>query len=356
MNTTSSPTISVVMAVKNGGHLLAGSVQSILDQTFKDFELIIINDGSTDDTLETLAQFTDPRIRVVSQENQGLAKSLNRGIELARGQFIARQDHDDLSMPTRFEKQIAYFQTHPHCGLLGTASEIWSEDGPTGRSHNHPCDSGVLAFKLLFNNPFVHTSWMFRKAVVEKVGLYTTDLARQPPEDYEYVSRIVREFDVANLPERLVVYREMQNSMSSMIRPKNLVLNNPFSERLALISTENITYAAQLTSTNIDAQNFGALTHNYPRGFSMAGSSKAVRNLLKVATQAIASRYPRSPIAPLLNEHLNHLYYQYAFQAYLQSQGGARSLRMAQYWMYRIKVAIAVRLHRIQKTLGLRNA
>lgn len=344
------------MAVKNGGNLLAGSVESILKQTFTDFELIIINDGSTDDTLETLAQFTDPRIRVVSQENQGLAKSLNRGIELAKGRFIARQDHDDLSMPTRFEKQIAYFEVHPHCGLLGTASEIWSEDGPTGRYHDHPCDSGVLAFELLFNNPFVHTSWMFRKAVVEKVGFYTTDLARQPPEDYEYVSRIVREFDVANLPERLVVYREMHNSMSSMIRPKNLVLNNPFSERLALISTENITYAAQLTSINIDAQNFGALTHNYPKGFSMSGSCSAVRNLLKVATQVVASRYPCSQITLLVSHHLNHLYYQYAYQAYLQSEGSARSLRWAQYWMYRVKVALAVRLHRIQKVLGVPHA
>ena len=352
MSATSSPAISVVMAVKNGGHLLAGSVESILNQTFPDFELIIINDGSTDDTLETLAKFNDPRIQVVTQENQGLAKSLNRGIALSKGRFIARQDHDDLSMPTRLEKQIRYFDAHPDCGLLGTASEIWSEHGPSGRYHDHPCDSGVLAFELLFNNPFVHTSWMFRKEVVSMVGVYTTDLARQPPEDYEYVSRIVRQFDVANLPERLVVYREMQNSMSSLIRPKNLVLNNPFSERLALISSENIAYAANLKTINVDAQNFGALTHSYPKGFSLQGSCFAVKELLKKATLSIVQRYPRSAIGPLLPHHLNHLYYQYAHQAYLQSEGGARWFQWIQYWIYRIKVALAVRIHKLKKVLS----
>lgn len=352
MSATSSPAISVVMAVKNGGHLLAGSVESILNQTFAHFELIIINDGSTDDTLETLAKFDDTRIVVVSQENQGLARSLNRGITLSRGKYIARQDHDDLSMPTRFEKQLAYMETHPHCGLLGTASEIWTLEGPTGRYHNHPCDSGVLAFDLLFNNPFVHTSWMLRKTVVDTIGLYTTDRNREPPEDFEYVSRIVRHFDVANLPDRLVVYREMQNSLSSSIRPKNLVLNNPFSQRLALVSAENIAFTVGLEKINGDAQNFGALTHCYPHGFLPAYSYEGVRALLIEATKVIAARYPKSPIAEQLSDRLSMLYYQHAHQTFLSTEGSGPLLKWFHWMFYRVRVALHVRLQRLRKWLG----
>lgn len=339
------------MAVKNGGHLLVGSVQSILDQTCTDFELIIINDGSMDNTLETLAKFDDARIVVVSQENQGLARSLNRGIMLSRGRYIARQDHDDLSMPTRFEKQLAYMEAHPNCGLLGTASEIWTHDGPTGRYHNHPCDSGVLAFDLLFNNPFVHTSWMLRKSVVDTVGLYTTDRNREPPEDFEYVSRIVRHFDVANLPDRLVVYREMQNSLSSSIRPKNLVPNNPFSQRLALVSAENIAFTAGLAEVDGNAQNFGALTHSYPRGFLPEYSYEGVRTLLIEATKVVAARYPQSLVTEQLHDRLSMLYYQYAHQSFLSAEGSSPVLKWCHWMAYRIRVALHVRLQRLRKWL-----
>lgn len=347
------PIISVVMAVKNGGDLLAGSVESILAQTFTDFELIIINDGSTDSTLDTLATFNDPRIVVVSQENQGLARSLNRGITLSRGKYIARQDHDDLSMPTRFEKQLAYMDSNPNCGLLGTASEIWTLEGPTGRYHNHPCDSGVLAFDLLFNNPFVHTSWMLRKSVVDTVGLYTTDRNREPPEDFEYVSRIVRHFDVANLPDRLVVYREVQNSLSSTIRPKNLVLNNPFSQRLALVSAENIAFTAGLTEVDGNAQNFGALTHSYPHGFLPQYSYEGVRALLVEATKAVAARYPQSPVTEQLSDRLSMLYYQCAHQIFLSAEDSGPLLKWCHWMVYRIRVALHVRFQRLRKWLGV---
>jgi len=336
------------MAVKNGGDLVAGAIQSLLDQTYSDFELIIINDGSTDATLEVLAQFNDSRILVVSQENQGLAKSLNRGISLARGRYIARQDHDDLSLPERLEKQLAFMQTHPLCGLLGTGSQIWTLEGPTGRYHDHPCDPGILAFDLLFNNPFVHTSWMLRKEVIEVVGCYTTNPKREPPEDYELVSRIARQFDVANLPERLVVYREMQNSMSSLIRPKNLVLNNPFSERLALISSENISFVTNCPMSNVDVSNFGALTHRYPKGFSLSGKYSGVSFLLIKAGNVLQKRYPGSPIAALLPERLKDLYCQYAFQEYMQAQESSKLSKLWRYCIYRIKVAYKVRMLNLQ--------
>ena len=154
---TTMPLVSVIMAVKNGGDLVKEAIDSILIQSLTNFEFIIINDGSTDETLRTLQAYRDPRILVVSQENQGLAKALNKGLMLARGKYIARQDHDDISLPTRLEKQVQYLEQHPRVGLLGTAAQIWSLTGSTGRFHDHPSASGVLAFELLFNNPFVHT-------------------------------------------------------------------------------------------------------------------------------------------------------------------------------------------------------
>lgn len=340
MHPNASPLISVVMAVKNGGNLVGEAIESILKQTYTDFEFIIINDGSTDNTLETIGRFHDPRIRSISQENQGLSKSLNCGIRLSRGRFIARQDHDDLSLPKRLEKQLAYLEAHPNCGLLGTAAEIWTLEGPTGRFHDHPCESAVLAFDLLFNNPFVHTSWMFRKAVVDRIGYYTTDCLREPPEDYEYISRVVREFDVANLPDRLVIYREMQNSMSSLIRPQNRLPNNPFSERLALISSENIAHVTQQKLSNNDVVNFGALSHGYSKGFSPAGTYSGVRHLLVLATHEIQLRYPQSLLNPLLVERINSLFNQYAYQEFLLSQERAGVGRFFHYCAYRLKIIL----------------
>ena len=118
------PKISVVMAVYNGEKYLREAIDSILNQTFKDFEFIIVNDGSTDRTREILESFIDPRIVLIHQEHMGLTKSLNRGIALAKGKYIARQDADDISMAERLEKQFNFLESHENVALLGTAGHI----------------------------------------------------------------------------------------------------------------------------------------------------------------------------------------------------------------------------------------
>ena len=128
----SNPTVSVVLSVRNGGSDLPKALGTILNQTFSDFELIAINNGSTDGTREFLDQLTDPRVRVYHQEDQGLAAALNRGISLARGRYIARQDHDDWALPTRIAQQVAFLDANPHHALVGTRAEIWVGDSPTG--------------------------------------------------------------------------------------------------------------------------------------------------------------------------------------------------------------------------------
>ena len=310
--TAVDPKISVVMAVKNGGLLVREAVDSILNQSFSDFELIIINDGSTDSTLEVLNSYEDTRIRIFSQENKGLSRSLNRGIELSRGEFIARQDHDDLSLPTRLEKQLQYMLQNQHCGLLGTCAEIWSMKGSTGRVHDHPTSPGELAFDLIFNNPFVHTSWMLRKKVLDKVGYYAIDPAREPPEDYELASRIARSYDVANLPERLVIYREVDNSLSSQIRPTHGNVKNTFAAKLALISGENLSFACGFDDLTKNAINFGALTHSFYAGIVGKPDLKSMQNMLSFAASKLEDRYPGLELKFQLakrQENIRHQFY-----------------------------------------------
>ena len=243
-----------MLPVYNCAHYVGQAIESMLAQTWPHFELILIDDGSTDDTPEVLRRYRDPRIQLVRHKNRGLAATLNRGIEMAQGHYIARQDQDDISLPERLAKQVAHLDARPDCGLVGTWAEIHREDTPTGRQHRHPADNASLQYELLLNNPFVHSSVMIRKAALDRVGGYTIDPARQPPEDYELWSRIAKEYEVSNLPEVLHVYREIQGSMSRD-GP------SPFLKRLVTISAENIAWAAHCEVSDPQVVNIAAIAH-----------------------------------------------------------------------------------------------
>lgn len=249
------PVVSVVLPVYNCPEYIGQAIESVLSQTLSDFELIVIDDGSKDQTPQVLSRYMDPRIRLITQENRGLASTLNRGIELARGRYIARQDQDDLCFPERLAKQVAFMDAHPDCGLLGTWAEVWVENTRTDRTHEHPSDNATLKYELLLNNPFVHSSVMIRKSALDRAGNYSTDPDRQPPEDYELWSRLARQYEVANLPEVLHIYREIPGSMSRM-GP------SPFMNHLVTICAENIALAADLQPTDPQAVNIAALVHN----------------------------------------------------------------------------------------------
>jgi glycosyltransferase involved in cell wall biosynthesis len=278
---TAAPTVSVVLSVRNGGRDLPQALETILNQSFTDFELIAINNGSTDETRPYLDSITDPRIRVFHQADAGLAAALNRGISLARGRYIARQDHDDLADPSRIAKQVEFLDAHPDHALVGTRAEIWVGDKPTGRFHDHPTEDGEVRFGLLFNNYFVHSSVMMRKAALDEVGVYTTDRSRQPPEDYELWSRIARRFRVANLPERLTVYREVATSMS-----RDGV--DPFKEKLILISAENVAAASSgIPKPETVHFDIARLVHGVPEKLSKTADIEAMCAVVTEAGKAI---------------------------------------------------------------------
>lgn len=340
------PTISVIMAVKNGGQVVRQAVESILNQTFTDFEFIIINDGSTDETMEVLSEYKDSRIHIFSQENEGLARSLNRGLSLAVGEYIARQDHDDISSPMRLQKQVAYLREHPECGLLGTAAHIWDLKGTLNRRHDHPTDPATLAFDLIFNNPFVHTSWMFPSTVISNIGYYTIDPDREPPEDYEYVSRINRIYSVANLSEPLVIYREVPNSLSSQLRPNAGIQRKSFSSKLAVISSENIAWFNDLEFDNLNAIFFGRLVHSYFEGANYTASFRVVKSMVLKSVKKIELLYGVKLTKTQVNLKINDLRYQYLISPYISRFDKALALLSP-------KVAYFVFTNRIHRLLYL---
>ena len=306
-----SPMLSVVMAVKNGGVLVGDAIESILAQTFADFELIIINDGSTDDTVATVSRYDDSRITLINQENQGVSRASNRGFSMAKGRYIVRHDHDDLSMSTRFAKQIDYLESHPQCALLGSAAEVWTPSGPIGRYRDLPTSPGQIAFDVIFDSPFVLSSCMFRREILETVGLFSIDSARTPMEDYEFVSRVARQYEMANLPERLVVYREVPNSESSSIRPNNGGQGDLVVSRISLFSAENLAFANELPGLTEDAINFGAISHWNFKGIVGTPNYTVVRQLVENAATNLSIRFRDPDIAKLAAQRLATLDYQY---------------------------------------------
>ncbi|MBC7865107.1 MAG: glycosyltransferase [Bacteroidia bacterium] len=208
------PLISVVLPLYNAEKFIEAAVRSILDQSFRDLELIVLNDGSKDNSLAVLNAIKDERLIVIDQANMGMGPTINKGIALAKGKYIARQDHDDLSAPERLTKQLAFLEANPAVALVGTAAEIIDENGKaTGRFHKHVCSNMEIRATLYFDNPFVHSSVMFRKDAIEKTGTYNVSIPSLL-QDFELWFRFSKEFELANLPESLVLYRELLSGMS----------------------------------------------------------------------------------------------------------------------------------------------
>lgn len=203
------------MTVHNGEVHLRESIASILGQSFHDFEFLIINDASTDRTRELILSYDDRRIRLIENSKKlGQTRSLNRGLQLARGEWIARQDADDISEPDRLVRQAAFLASNRKTALVGTwYKKIDARSAELG-TRELPCNWLQIRWALLFLCPFVHSSTMLRKtAVLQKVGFYNEAFVYA--QDYDLWSRIATHLPVVNLPEYLVQYRVSPGSMTS---------------------------------------------------------------------------------------------------------------------------------------------
>jgi len=206
-----NPKISVIMSVYNGEAHLTDSIASILDQTFANFEFIIVNDCSTDNSPEIIRSFRDDRIRVINNEkNIGLTKSLNRALKVARAEYIARQDADDISLPDRFKRQLEYMEDHQEVALLGTSIFVIGNDGEILEKRIAAPDPGKT---LLRGNRFCHGSVMIRREVLDKTGLYN-ELFKYS-QDYELWLRISKHHKARNLTEPLYKLRFYSGSIGA---------------------------------------------------------------------------------------------------------------------------------------------
>lgn len=200
-----NPSVSIVMSVFNGERFVLEAVSSILNQSLTDVELIVINDGSTDGTLRILQSINDSRIILIHQGNVGLTKSLNRALSLAKGEFIARQDADDVSFPNRLQTQVQFLRENQGIALVGSAVKVIDTEGDELTTFNPPCDAPTIRQKLKSYNCFWHGSVIFRRSCLEVLGgyneLFTT------AQDYDFWLRFAEKYELANLPEPLYAYR-----------------------------------------------------------------------------------------------------------------------------------------------------
>jgi glycosyltransferase involved in cell wall biosynthesis len=208
------PAVSVLMPIYNAQLTLGEAVDSILAQTFSDFELIVVDDGSTDRSLEMLHQYArlDTRIRIISRPNTGIAGALNEAINVARGEFIARMDADDISLPTRFEKQVGYLRAHPEIVLLGSRVMLVEPFGTPMYETRHDLDHDQIDRDLLRGVGWavVHPVAMMRAQALRATGGYRAD--RVPIEDLDLFLRLTEIGRAANLPDVLLHYRQHMES------------------------------------------------------------------------------------------------------------------------------------------------
>lgn len=204
------------MSVYNGERYLREAVESILNQTFTDFEFIIIDDGSTDSTWDILAEYATRDRRIVlmrNEENIGLTKSLNRGLRVARGKYIARQDADDISMPERLAKQVSVLDTRPQVVLVGASARQVDETGcPIGKAIRQE-NPHFNRWRLLFGNYMIHSTTMFRREIALQIGGYDESLPYA--QDYDLWSRLCSVGEVTQVQEILVEYRKHQARISA---------------------------------------------------------------------------------------------------------------------------------------------
>jgi len=201
----SAPAVSVLMSVRDGAPWVAAAIDSVLGQTLTDLELIVVDDGSTDDTPMLLTRVRDPRLVVERQPHGGLTRALGRGLALARAPLVARLDADDLARPDRLERQHAFLAAHPEVGLLGAAARVVDEAGREVGEVRPPEDDATLRRMLIRRNPFVHSSIIARRALVAQAGGYDPDFA--VAQDYDLWLRLAPLTRMANLAEPLVTRR-----------------------------------------------------------------------------------------------------------------------------------------------------
>lgn len=212
MKASQKPKISVVMAVHNGMPYLKAAVKSILSQTYKDFEFIIIDDASSDKSWIFLKSLKDKRIKLLKNwKNLGLASSLNKGLKIASGQYIARMDADDISLPKRFEKQELFLRVNPQIDICGTWATLIDDNDKTLGLVERPTDDKTIKKTNVWTPGLIHPTWFVRRDVFKKLDGYNPKY--DMVEDLEFLNR-AKIFKMGNISDPLLLWRSTQNRRS----------------------------------------------------------------------------------------------------------------------------------------------
>lgn len=207
------PQVSVIMPVFNGEKHLNEAVDSILDQTFREFEFIIINDGSVDNTSKILKTYSDDRICIIQRENKGFAPSLNEAIQLSKGRYIARMDADDIALRNRLQLQFDFLESHPEIDIVGGQAYTIDGDGRITGEMRKPISRVNISKYIKYATPLCHPTYFVRKNVYEITNGYRTV---SPGEDYDFLLRAFEQkIIMENLPEKILKYRSTPTGMSA---------------------------------------------------------------------------------------------------------------------------------------------
>lgn len=307
------------MAVYNGEQYLAEAVECILNQTFGDFEFVIVDDGSTDGTPGILARYeqADARIRIHTHaSNAGIVASANDGCRVAAGQIIARMDADDLCPPSRLERQLDYLTRHPEIGVLGAWFRVVDQRGATTEIQRPPTMPGVIGWTLLFANCFCNSSVVIRREVLERASYYRPEAAHGT-EDYDLFVRLSRVTRLENLPEILCSYRFWQGNISN----RRAELQEPILVRIVQDSISDLLGAT-----------ISAKAARYLRGLTGVGNARLpdglqeIREMAGLLRQSYRRYREKTPLRPA---ELRAISWSVAYRLYVLSGLAARHSRQA---------------------------
>lgn len=301
-NIIQSPLISVIMPVYNTEKYLKQAIDSILNQTFTDFEFIIIDDASTDHSLEIIKSYTEPRIKLILKpQNTGYINSLNLGLKVAKGKFIARMDSDDISDINRLEKQISVLTKRKNLIGCSTNMQYMNASGELGSRRWEVKQEVYIPWELLWDNPICHPSVMINSEILKK-ELY--NLNAHPAEDYEMWLRISLHGKLYRLPEVLLFYRRLEHSEfhrnQTQAFNSSLIFNQNYAEALVI---DMPTFHRKLTSFWI------YLGNDYDANISL---NTIIRWLKKLRTALITKHESSAEEVKLMNigiydKVLNHI-------------------------------------------------
>ena len=276
-----APSVSVVMPVYNAEPYLAGAIRSILGQTWEDFEFIIIDNGSTDSSPQTIQSFTDSRIRVVTNRvNIAPPPALNQGLRLAEGKYVARMDADDVSLPDRLAMQLRFMEAHPSCAAVGTQAVHIDEAGRKLYTPWYPTIMDAIRWRLLFTSPLGHSSVMMRREAVLCVDGYNETLRHAA--DYDLWFRLLaRGYQITNLREILAQIRVHKGSDGMTARQSPELL-----EEMVDVSEAHI---RELLHINVAREQLRALMMLLRRAEPLAEPAGAI-DLLRMISRASDTR------------------------------------------------------------------